>query len=36
MKLERKVKADLRAIDKGDGLATNNAFRTIHNTQARS
>ena len=36
MKLERKVKADLRALDKGDSLTTNNAFRTIHNTQARS
>jgi hypothetical protein len=36
MKLERKVKGDLRALDKGDALATNEAFRTIRNTQARS
>lgn len=36
MKLERKVKGDLRALDKGDALATNEAFRTLRNTQARS
>lgn len=36
MKLERAVKADFRVLDKKLAISTNEAFRTIENTEART